>query len=294
MRRITWLVAGVVLVVGSVTSKVETAPPPPAASPTFAKDVAPIVFTKCAGCHRPGEVAPMSLLSFEDVRPWAKAIKTKVMAREMPPWGADPKESLKMRNDVSLSQEQIDTIVGVGGRGRAEGQRRRHAAGAEVHERLDPRTRAGRRPRDAGRVRHSRRRRARRADVLFEGAVRRRSLRRSRGVASEQSRGAASCRHLLRRSARRHARSRTGASLDRTASRSATVARAGCRQPIRDCPDRASCSRGCRAVASTSIVPMSASAFPPASTSAGRCTTTSPASRRRIAPSWASGSTRSR
>jgi len=112
MRRFTWLVAGVVLVVASVSSKVETAPPAAApASPTFAKDVAPIVFTKCAGCHRPGEVAPMSLLSFDDVRPWAKAIKTKVMAREMPPWGADPKESLKMRNDVSLSQAQIDTIA---------------------------------------------------------------------------------------------------------------------------------------------------------------------------------------
>ncbi|MEO8681049.1 MAG: cytochrome c, partial [Vicinamibacterales bacterium] len=112
MRRITWLVAGVVLVVASVSARVETAPAAaPAASPTFAKDVAPIVFSKCAGCHRPGEVAPMSLLSFEDVRPWAKAIKTKVIAREMPPWGADPKESLKMRNDVSLSQDQIDTIV---------------------------------------------------------------------------------------------------------------------------------------------------------------------------------------
>ncbi len=115
MKRFTWIVAGVVLVVTAVSAKVETAPPAaagaPAASPTFAKDVAPIVYSKCAGCHRPGEVAPMSLLSFEDVRPWAKAIKTKVIAREMPPWGADPKESLKMRNDVSLSQEQIDTIA---------------------------------------------------------------------------------------------------------------------------------------------------------------------------------------
>ena len=59
------------------------------AAPTFAKDVAPIMYSKCANCHRPGEVAPMSLLSYEDARPWAKAIKSKVVAREMPPWGAD-------------------------------------------------------------------------------------------------------------------------------------------------------------------------------------------------------------
>ena len=79
--------------------------------PTFTKNVAPIVFDKCAACHRPGEVAPMTLLSYDDVRPWAKAIKNKVVAREMPPWFADPDHSVKMRNDRSLSKEQIDTIV---------------------------------------------------------------------------------------------------------------------------------------------------------------------------------------
>ena len=62
----------------------------PAGSPSFAKDVAPIMFNKCAKCHRPGEVAPMSLLSYSDARPWAKAIKTKVTRHEMPPWGANP------------------------------------------------------------------------------------------------------------------------------------------------------------------------------------------------------------
>ena len=79
--------------------------------PTFTKDVAPIIFNNCATCHRAGEVAPMTFLSYEDVRPWAKVIKTKVQAREMPPWGADPDHSLKMRNDRSLSKQQIDTIV---------------------------------------------------------------------------------------------------------------------------------------------------------------------------------------
>jgi hypothetical protein len=85
--------------------------PAAAAPPTFTKDVAPILFEKCATCHRPGEVAPMTLLTFEDVRPWAKAIKAKVVAREMPPWGADHENSLKMRNDRSLSEAQIQTIA---------------------------------------------------------------------------------------------------------------------------------------------------------------------------------------
>ena len=53
----------------------------------------------------------MSLLSYDDVRPWARAIKSKVVSREMPPWGADPEQGLKMRNDPSLSKAQIDTIA---------------------------------------------------------------------------------------------------------------------------------------------------------------------------------------
>src|SRR5262245_12678138 len=83
----------------------------PRPAPTFAKDVAPIMFEKCAGCHRPGEVAPMSLLSYEDARPWAKAIKIKVLAREMPPWGADHEVTLPMRTDRSLTEREIQTIA---------------------------------------------------------------------------------------------------------------------------------------------------------------------------------------
>jgi len=81
-----------------------------AAAPTFTKDVAPIVFAKCAECHRPGSMAPMSLMTFEDARPWARAIKQKVTKREMPPWGADPAVG-HFANDPSLSQAQIDTIA---------------------------------------------------------------------------------------------------------------------------------------------------------------------------------------
>ena len=83
----------------------------PVTAPTFARDVAPIMFAKCANCHRPGEVAPMSLLSYQDARPWAKAIKSKVVSREMPPWGANHALSLPMRNDVSLSDVEIQTLA---------------------------------------------------------------------------------------------------------------------------------------------------------------------------------------
>jgi len=79
-------------------------------APTFAKDVAPILFDKCASCHRTGEIGPMPLLSYEDARPWARAIKIKVVAREMPPWGADREQTLPMRNDRSLTEREIETI----------------------------------------------------------------------------------------------------------------------------------------------------------------------------------------
>jgi hypothetical protein len=84
---------------------------PAGAVPTFTKDVAPIIFNNCTTCHRTGEVAPMTFLSYEEVRPWAKIIREKTRTREMPPWGADPAHTLKMRNDRSLTQQQIDTIA---------------------------------------------------------------------------------------------------------------------------------------------------------------------------------------
>src|SRR5689334_1485984 len=75
-----------------------------AASVTFSKDVAPIIFNKCANCHRPGEVAPMSLTSYAEVRPWSKAIREEVAQRTMPPWFADPQTTtLHFANDRRLS-----------------------------------------------------------------------------------------------------------------------------------------------------------------------------------------------
>jgi hypothetical protein len=81
-----------------------------AQTPTYTKDVAPILFNNCVSCHRPGEIAPMSLLTYDDVRPWAKAIKRRVVSREMPPWFADPEHSLKFRNDNRLTEAQIATL----------------------------------------------------------------------------------------------------------------------------------------------------------------------------------------
>ena len=78
--------------------------------PTFGKDIAPILYSKCVMCHRPGEVAPMSLTSYDEVRPWARAIKNKIVARQMPPWYAEGEQG-KWRNDRRLSQAEIDKIV---------------------------------------------------------------------------------------------------------------------------------------------------------------------------------------
>jgi mono/diheme cytochrome c family protein len=106
-RAVIWAVAVVVLAIGG---SAEAAGQRSGSAPTFAKDVAPIMFSRCVSCHREGEIAPMSLLTYEQARPWAKAIREKVRSREMPPWHSDPRFG-KFRNDPTLTQEQIDTIV---------------------------------------------------------------------------------------------------------------------------------------------------------------------------------------
>jgi hypothetical protein len=79
---------------------------------TFAKDVAPILQEKCEVCHRPGNIGPMSLVTYDEVRPWVRSIKTRVANREMPPWHLDKNIGVqKFINDGSLSDAQIDTIV---------------------------------------------------------------------------------------------------------------------------------------------------------------------------------------
>src|SRR5678810_1110801 len=76
-----------------------------AAAVTFTKNVAPILYKSCVECHRPTGVAPMSLLSYKEVRPWAKSLKERVVDRTMPPWFADPKHG-EFSNNPSLSQAE--------------------------------------------------------------------------------------------------------------------------------------------------------------------------------------------
>ena len=83
-----------------------------AETPTFSKDIAPILQNKCQQCHQPNSIAPMSLISYEEARPWARSIKQRVATRQMPPWHIDPGVGVqKFKNDMSLTQQQIDTIV---------------------------------------------------------------------------------------------------------------------------------------------------------------------------------------
>jgi hypothetical protein len=85
---------------------------------TFNKEVLPILQRNCQGCHRPGEVAPMSFLTYRDTRPWAKAMKEAVLTRKMPPWFA---EQGHFANDPSLSPDQINTLVAWADNGAPEG-----------------------------------------------------------------------------------------------------------------------------------------------------------------------------
>jgi hypothetical protein len=89
-------------------------------SVTFTKDVLPVLQKNCQSCHRPGQVAPMSLLSYQEARPWAKAIKTAVATRKMPPWFADPNYG-HFINDRSLKQSDIDKLVKWADSGAVEG-----------------------------------------------------------------------------------------------------------------------------------------------------------------------------
>jgi hypothetical protein len=79
---------------------------------TFSKDVAPIFQAKCQECHQPNSIAPMSLITYKEVRPWAKSIRERVSSRQMPPWHIDRSVGVqKFKNDMSLSDDQVDTIV---------------------------------------------------------------------------------------------------------------------------------------------------------------------------------------
>src|ERR1700730_6756995 len=77
---------------------------------TFTKDVAPVLAKNCQSCHRPGEAAPMSFLTYQQTRPWAKAIREAVLLKKMPPWFAEPEHG-HFSNDRSLTKDEIGTLV---------------------------------------------------------------------------------------------------------------------------------------------------------------------------------------
>jgi mono/diheme cytochrome c family protein len=77
---------------------------------TYYKNVLPVLQKNCQGCHRPGEAAPMSFLTYKETRPWAKAMKEAVLSKKMPPWFADPHVG-KFANDRTLSQADIDLLA---------------------------------------------------------------------------------------------------------------------------------------------------------------------------------------
>jgi Copper type II ascorbate-dependent monooxygenase, C-terminal domain len=88
MRSINAVAVAVLLGAGVAPAWAQPATGAPV--PTFTKDVAPILYANCTSCHRPGEIAPMSLITFKDARPWARAIAARTADGTMPPWHADP------------------------------------------------------------------------------------------------------------------------------------------------------------------------------------------------------------
>jgi len=79
---------------------------------TFSKDIAGIFQTKCQECHQPNSIAPMSLITYKEVRPWARSIRERVVTRQMPPWHIDRSVGVqKFKNDMSLTDEQVATIA---------------------------------------------------------------------------------------------------------------------------------------------------------------------------------------
>ena len=123
------VVAGLVIAIAGVGAGISMSAAD--APVTFAKDVLPILQKNCQSCHRPGQIAPMSLLTYDEARPWARSIKTKVESRQMPPWFADPQHG-QFANDRSLSPARHRDDREVGRRRGAAGQSGRCAAADRV------------------------------------------------------------------------------------------------------------------------------------------------------------------
>jgi len=120
------VVGAAILVAASVVTPAAQAPATPAAAPhapvTFTKDVAPILQRSCVNCHRPDQAAPMSLLTYEDVRPYARSVKNRVVARVMPPWHIERNIGItSFKDDPSLTDEEIATIAAWADQGAPKG-----------------------------------------------------------------------------------------------------------------------------------------------------------------------------
>ena len=109
IRRVgSFVVGGTLMLAGAASAQT----PAPANAPTFTKDVAPIFQEKCEACHRPDSIAPMSLVTYAETRPWARSIRARVADHQMPPWNIDKSVGVQgFKNDRSLSDKQIDTIL---------------------------------------------------------------------------------------------------------------------------------------------------------------------------------------
>ncbi len=103
MKSTTWMLLPCIMLIAASASAAER--------PTYTKDVAPILFANCVSCHRSGEIAPMSLMNYDEVRPWAKSIKKAISEGTMPPWHADSSK-VEYLNDLSLSSAERETILG--------------------------------------------------------------------------------------------------------------------------------------------------------------------------------------
>ena len=108
MKRQMWHIAAG-MIVAAVTMGLASASGEET-TPTFSQDIAPILYENCVSCHRAGESAPMSLITYADARPWSRSIKNKVLAGEMPPWHADPGVGT-FSNARGLTDVEKDTIA---------------------------------------------------------------------------------------------------------------------------------------------------------------------------------------
>lgn len=109
--KIAFLAAvGAIVGMPAVPDHADSAAPVDLPNVTFYRDVLPVLQRNCQGCHRPGEIAPMSFLDYKSVRPWAKAMKKAVLERKMPPWFADPRYG-EFANDRTLPESDLKTLV---------------------------------------------------------------------------------------------------------------------------------------------------------------------------------------